>query len=110
LDELTFSKVIRKFATVLVKFDQAFPFGEIHETYMTFSQQINNKSFIEDGSPDLLITQVGIKDYGNFENKKIGDRYNIKFESLPQIRLFVDGDLKSPIEFVLGMMVIKKLR
>lgn len=105
LDDLTFNKVVKKFATVLVKFDQMFPFGETHEAFTTLSQEINNKTISGYDHTDLLVATVGIKDYGEFDNKGLGLKYgkgdSVKFDS-PVIKLFNDGDLENPIEFEIG--------
>lgn len=49
-----------------------------------------------------LLFLVGIKDYGDNENKKLGDRYGISADKLPAIKLFIDGDLDAPIDFKIG--------
>lgn len=45
---------------------------------------------------------VGIKDYGDLQNKHLGDRYGISADKLPVIKLFIDGDLDAPIDFKIG--------
>ncbi|CAG9799426.1 unnamed protein product [Chironomus riparius] len=102
LDELTFAKTISKFRTALVKFDVSFPYGSSHEAYSAFSQAISNKTLNRHSHPDVLIATIGVKDYGDFENKIIADRYDIKAESFPVIKLFIEGDLDSPIHFEKG--------
>jgi hypothetical protein len=42
---------------------------------------------------------VGVKDYGDDENKKLADRFGVKTDKFPSIKLFIDGDLKNPIDF-----------
>jgi endoplasmic reticulum protein 29 len=103
LDELTFGKVIKKFKTVLVKFDDQFPFGEIHDTWITFANEINNKTTSGTDHPDLLIAVVGVKDYGDLDNKLLAERYGLmKRQDAPIIKLFVDGDVENPIHFEIG--------
>ncbi|XP_070500998.1 protein windbeutel [Chironomus tepperi] len=102
LDELTFVKTINKFRTALIKFDVAFPYGPNHEAYSAFSQAINNKTLSGNSHPDVLIGTISVKDYGDFENKKIADKYDIKVESFPVIKLFIDHDLDNPIHFERG--------
>lgn len=92
LDEYNFDKLIKVFPTVLVKFDIAFPFGDIHETYEKFSKEVSK-------SQDLLIAQVGVKDYGDRDNENIANKYKIKKEDFPTILLFKDGQLDEPIKF-----------
>lgn len=87
-----------------MKFDQSFPYGEHHEVFAAFSQQISNKTFSESGHPDVMLGTVGVKDYGDMENKKLADKYEIKAESFPAIKLFVDGNLETPIDFEIGNM------
>ncbi|CRK96357.1 CLUMA_CG009774, isoform A [Clunio marinus] len=104
LDELTFDKVIPKFKVALVKFDQQFPFGEVHDSWIEFAAMLNN--FTLNGGMDyseILIGTVGIKDYSPFDNKPLGDRFgSSKRQELPFIKLFNDGNLKSPIDFQIG--------
>ncbi|KAG5676377.1 hypothetical protein PVAND_006218 [Polypedilum vanderplanki] len=103
LDELTFEKILSKFKTALVKFDQSFPYGENHEAFAAFSQQINNLTYTETTNhPDVLIATVGVKDYGDMENKKLADKYGVSVEAFPAIKLFNDGNLEQPISFDLG--------
>lgn len=103
LDDLTFPKVIAKFKTALVKIDIQFPFGELHETYSTLASEINNKSISGVDHSDVLIATVGIKDYGEMTNTKLGEKYGItKRQDQPAIKLFIDGDVEKPINFVIG--------
>lgn len=105
LDELTFAKVVKKFESVLVKFDQMFPFGDTHDAFSTLAAEINNKSTSGFDHSEILIATVGIKDYGEFDNKALGEKYGrsttIKMDS-PVIKLFNDGDLENPISFEIG--------
>lgn len=109
LDELTFNKVVRKFTSVLVKFDQMFPFGETHEAFTTLAAEINNKSISGFDHTDILIATVGLKDYGEFDNKALGLKYGrdatIKNDS-PVIKLFNEGDLDNPIDLEIGKSLI----
>lgn len=103
LDDLTFPKVIAKFKTVLVKIDQQFPFGDLHETYSTLAREINNKSISGVDHADVLIALVGIKDYGEMTNVQLGEKYGImKRQDSPVIKLFIDGDVEKPINFEIG--------
>lgn len=47
---------------------------------------------------------VSIKDYGDLENKKLADRYHVKTDAFPVIKLFIEGDLESPIDFNIGKL------
>jgi ERp29, N-terminal domain len=48
----------------------------------------------------MLIATVGIKDYGEFDNKALGEKYGR--DDSPVIKLFNNGDLENPIEFEIG--------
>lgn len=106
LDDLTFGKVIRKFRAALVKFDQAFPFGDTHEAFGALAGELNNQSISKTEHPEVLIATVGVKDYGDFENKALGEKYGLsKRQDSPVIKLFIDGDLESPINFAIGKLL-----
>jgi endoplasmic reticulum protein 29 len=47
---------------------------------------------------DLLIAEVGIKDYGDFDNQEIANKFNVKKEDFPVLKLFVQGKDK-PIDY-----------
>lgn len=108
LDELTFGKVIKKFRTVIVKLDQKFPYGETHEAFASLADAINNKTVSGVDHPEVLVATVGILDYGEFDNKALGEKYGqSKRQDLPLIRIFNDGDLENPIALEIGK--IKKV-
>ncbi|CAG2123225.1 unnamed protein product, partial [Medioppia subpectinata] len=50
-------------------------------------------------TPDLLVADVGIKDYGEKENQDLADRYTISKDDFPSVKLFLNGDLEKPIAF-----------
>lgn len=105
LGELTFSKVIKKFKTVLVKFDVQFPFGETHEAYVALANEINNKTLSGFDHPEILCATVGVKDYGELDNKALGEKYGyFKRQDFPGIQLFNNGDLENPIKFEIGKL------
>lgn len=109
LDEITFEKVIKKFKSALVKFDDQFPFGDIHDNWTTFANEINNKTTSGTDHPDLLIAVVGVKDYGELDNKFLAEKYGLfKRQDAPVIKLFIDGDLENPISFKIGTKIIIK--
>jgi hypothetical protein len=82
-----------------------FPFGDAHDAFSTLSAEINNKSISGYDHSDVLIATVGIKDYGEFDNKALGEKYGrpttIKMDS-PVIKLFNGGDLENPIGLEIG--------
>lgn len=91
LTEYTFDKVISKFDATLVKFDVAFPYGEKHEAYAELAKDA--KSIDE-----LLIAEVGIKDYGERDNEEIAKRFGIKKDDYPVVKLFIKGS-KEPLTY-----------
>lgn len=97
LDDLTFDKIIRKFSAVLVKFDIAYPYGEKHETYCKFAEQ---NVHID----DFLVATVGIKDYGDLENSKLAERFNVGIE-YPVIKLFNNGSSNEWKDYQAGNQV-----
>lgn len=103
LDELSFSKVIKKFKTAIVKLDQKFPYGETHEAFAALADVVNNKTVSGVDHLDVLVATVGILDYGELDNKALGEKYGIfKRQDFPLITLFNDGDLENPIVFKNG--------
>ncbi|XP_012273119.1 endoplasmic reticulum resident protein 29 [Orussus abietinus] len=92
LDSYSFDKVISKFKAALVKFDVAFPYGEKHEQFGKIAAATKD-------SPDLLVAEVGIKDYGNKDNSDLAKRYDIKKENFPAVRLFLQGKTE-PLKFI----------
>ncbi|CAG2055073.1 unnamed protein product [Timema podura] len=91
LDLYTFDKVISKFKAAAVKFDVAYPYGQKHEEYGKLAEAASN-------IPDLLIGEVGVKDYGEKENAELAARYGIKKDDFPVVKLFVSG-VKEPFTF-----------
>lgn len=47
---------------------------------------------------DLLVAEVGVKDFGNKDNADLAKRYNIVKEEYPMLLLFLEGKTE-PIEF-----------
>ncbi|XP_037950327.1 protein windbeutel [Teleopsis dalmanni] len=82
LDEVNFDKTVLRFPYALVKFDIAFPYGEKHEAFAAFSKTAHQVT------DELLVATVGIKDYGEMENKLLGDRYKVDDKAFPAIFLF----------------------
>lgn len=84
LDSWTFDKMILKFKAALVKFDITYPYGEKEDEY---SKVAESARF----SPDLLISEVGVQDYGDKENSDIAERYDVSKDRFPVVKLFVEG-------------------
>jgi ERp29, N-terminal domain len=47
---------------------------------------------------DLLIAEVGIKDYGDFDNQEIATKFKVKKEDFPVLKLFIQGK-DEPIDY-----------
>lgn len=90
LDSWTYDKVTERFPVSLVKFDVAYPYGPKHEAFTKMAEAARN-------APDVLIAEVGIKDYGEKENSDLAERFKIDKEQYPVVKLFVKG--KEPIDF-----------
>ncbi|XP_020800458.1 protein windbeutel [Drosophila serrata] len=93
LDEINFQRTVERFPYALVKFDIAFPYGEKHEAFGAFSKAAHK------ATTDLLVATVGIKDYGELENKALGDRFKVDDKNFPEIFLFkgsIDDFIRVP--------------
>ena len=53
LDSLTFDKIIRKTKYTLIKFDTAYPFGDLHDEYKEVAE-------FAAANPDLICAEVNI--------------------------------------------------
>ncbi|XP_068232793.1 endoplasmic reticulum resident protein 29 [Palaemon carinicauda] len=91
LDSWTFDKIIPKFKAAIVKFDIAYPYGKKHDEYTRLSAAGR-------GSPDLLVAEVGIKDYGDNENMDLAERFGVVKDDFPVVKLFIAGK-EDPIDF-----------
>ncbi|XP_024939869.1 endoplasmic reticulum resident protein 29 [Cephus cinctus] len=92
LDSFSFDKVIPKFKAVVVKFDVAFPYGDKHDEFRKIAADTKD-------SQDLLVAEVGVKDFGNKDNSDLAQKYDINKDDYPAIRLFVQGR-SEPYKFV----------
>ncbi|EDV98393.1 protein windbeutel [Drosophila grimshawi] len=92
LDEINFDKTIARFPYALIKFDIAFPYGEKHEAFAAFSMAAHK------ATAELLVATVGIKDYGELENKALGERFKLDEKQLPGIFLFT-GSSENYLQF-----------
>ncbi|KAK7078692.1 Endoplasmic reticulum resident protein 29 [Halocaridina rubra] len=91
LDSWTFDKIIPKFKAAIVKFDIAYPYGKKHDEYTKLSAAGR-------GSPELLVAEVGVKDYGDNENMDLAERFGVKKDDFPVVKLFVNGK-DEPVDF-----------
>ncbi|XP_004529858.1 protein windbeutel [Ceratitis capitata] len=87
LDEINFDQTVERFPYALVKFDIAFPYGDKHEAFAAFSKAAHK------ATKELLVATVGIKDYGENENKELGLRFKVDDKNFPGILLFKDGNV-----------------
>ncbi|XP_033234241.1 protein windbeutel [Drosophila pseudoobscura] len=92
LDEINFQNTVERFPYAVVKFDIAFPYGEKHEAFAAFSKAAHKVT------GELLVATVGIKDYGELENKALGERFEIDDKKFPAILLF-KGSVEQYIRF-----------
>lgn len=97
LDELIFNKVLAKFSAVLVKFDIAYPYGIQHDEYAKFAKEICESDY-----ENMIVSVVGIKNYGDSANDILAERFFIG-DQLPVIKLFTNGDSSKWIDFQKGV-------
>lgn len=90
LDTLTFDKMLKHFRVSLVKFDVAYPYGEKHDE---FAKVAVDGAEVE----DLMVAEVGIKDYGEKDNEELGKRFDAHKETFPVVVLFVKDDKTNKI-------------
>lgn len=91
LDEISFDKILKKFQVSLVKFDVAFPFGDKHEAFVALAKDAKDVD-------DLLIAEVGVKDYGEKDNEVLAKKYGATKENFPVVKLFIRGK-SEPLSF-----------
>jgi len=92
LDAFTFDKVVSKFKVALVKFDTSYPYGPKQDEFAKLTAEVKN-------TPDIIVAEVGIKDYGEKENSDFGDRFGVVKDDYPVVKLFVNGDVDNPVTF-----------
>lgn len=85
LDDISFDKITSKFKASLVKFDVAYPYGEKHEAFTAFAKEAKDVD-------DLLVADVGVKDYGEKDNEGLAKKYGAHKDNFPAVRLFVSGE------------------
>jgi len=81
LDSITFDKLLSKFKISLVKFDTPFPYGDKHEQFELVAKSVAS-------TPDLLVAEVGIADYGEKENMELAEKFDLKKDNYPYLLLF----------------------
>ncbi|XP_072934290.1 endoplasmic reticulum resident protein 29 [Epargyreus clarus] len=91
LDEFSFDKVINKFKASLVKFDVAYPYGDKHDAFVALAKTSQDVD-------ELLVAEVGVKDYGEKENEGLAKKYGASKENFPLVKLFIKGQ-SEPVVF-----------
>lgn len=91
LDELSFNKITSKFDASLIKFDVAFPYGDKHDAFVTIAKEAKDVD-------ELLVAEVGVKDYGEKDNEALARKYGATKDNFPVVKLFVKGQ-SEPIPF-----------
>lgn len=91
LDIFTFDKIISKFKAAAIKFDVAYPYGTKHDEFAKVAEAAHTV-------PDLLVGEVGVKDYGEKENADLAERYKVNKDDFPVVKLFVAG-VSAPYTF-----------
>ena len=83
--------MLSKFKASVVKFDVAYPYGEKHDQFGKLSESLAS-------NPDILVADVGVKDYGDKENVDLAQRYKVAKEDYPVLFLFISGQTE-PIRY-----------
>lgn len=90
LDAYSFDKIVSKFKAAIIKFDVAYPYGAKHDIFA----KVAETTFT---IPDLLVGEVGVKDYGERENSDLAEKYSAS-KDFPVLKLFIAGK-SEPITF-----------
>lgn len=92
LDAFTFDKVIESQPAVIVKFDVEYPYGDKEDDWKKFAARAGKLK----QKAGFLVAEVGVQDYGDDKyNERLRDRYGIKSDDYPAVRLF-RGSAKEP--------------
>lgn len=100
-DEDSFRKVVPKFKYSLIKFDIAYPYGPKHDAFVQFAETLTDMQ-------DLIVADVGIKDYGQKDNEDFAKAQKVDTTKLPVIKLY--KGIKESIAFTDDEITIEKLR
>lgn len=84
-------QIISKFKAAAIKFDVAYPYGTKHDEFAKVAEAAHTV-------PDLLVGEVGVKDYGEKENADLAERYKVNKDDFPVVKLFVAG-ISEPYTF-----------
>lgn len=97
LNVQTFDKLLARFPVTIAKFDIAYPYGDKHEAYSQFANDVAQRV------DDLLVAVIGIKDYGEKDNENLGKRFSVG-TIYPAIKLFLNGRTDTWIDYPSGML------
>ena len=81
MDSLTFEKIVTSHEYVLVKFDTAYPFGDLHDEWKEMAQYAAR-------NPSLIAAEVNINEYGDRENQDLAFKFDVSKEDYPVYKLF----------------------
>lgn len=91
LDTYSFDKITSKFEASLIKFDTAYPYGAKHDAFEAVCEAAYS-------SPDLLVGEVQVKDYGEKDNEDLANRYGVTKDDYPTVKLFTKNN--EPVTFI----------
>ncbi|CAF4038273.1 unnamed protein product [Adineta steineri] len=92
VDSITFDKILQRFHTVLLKFDDKFPYGPFQDNFKDLVDSVAN-------AKDFVIAEVPVTDRDNRENYHFGLNYYAFKPDFPVYRLFIK-DTPTPIKYV----------
>ncbi len=75
-----------------MKFDTAYPYGEKQDEFVKVANDLKS-------TPDILLAEVGVRDYGEKENQDLADKYGVKKDDFPVLKLFLNGKVDDPITY-----------
>ena len=85
----TFDRIIDGTKAVFVRFDKEYSYGDEHDAWKDFAARVGGSS------ADMLVSDVGVSEYGDKDNSDLSDRYSIKSDDFPQYRLWLKGSASS---------------
>jgi endoplasmic reticulum protein 29 len=85
LDNTTFDRIVDGSKSVFVRFDKEYSYGDEHDAWKDFAAKVG------ESSAEMLVSDVGVSEYGDKENSDISERYKIKSDEFPQYRLWIKG-------------------
>lgn len=75
----------------MVKFDIPYPYGDKDEEFGKVAQVLKNE--------DILVAEVGIYEYGDKQNLDVAERFGVKKDDFPVVKLFYGNDIENPVTF-----------